>query len=118
GTATSALAGRLGGIVIMDAHTGAIRAAAGIAMDARQPPGSTFKIVTASAALTARVVNPDSYYTPARYVDLGGFRLRNFHHELCGGTLVESFAKSCNSVFAPVADATGGKRLAAMADRF
>jgi cell division protein FtsI/penicillin-binding protein 2 len=64
------------------------------------------------------VVSLDSTYTPERYVDLGGFRLPNFHHELCGGTLVQAFAQSCNSVFAPVADKTGGKRLAAMAERF
>jgi penicillin-binding protein A len=116
--ATAALAGRLGGITILDPRTGAVRAAAGISLDARQPPGSTFKIVTASAALSAGVVNLDSYYTPARFVLLGGFKLRNFHHELCGGTLIESFAHSCNSVFAPVAVKTGAKRLSAMAVRF
>jgi beta-lactamase class D len=116
--ATDALTGKYGGIVIMDPRDGAIQAAAGIAMDARQPPGSTFKMVTASAALTAGVVTPDTYFTPAHYVDIGGFRLRNFHHELCGGTLVESFANSCNSVFAPVAIKTGGKRLVAMADGY
>jgi len=109
--ATAALAGRYGGIAILDARTGAVRASAGIAMDAAQPPGSTFKIVTASAALTAGVVSLDSYYTPARFADVGGFKLNNFHHELCGGTLIDSFAHSCNSVFGPVAVATGGKQL-------
>ena len=44
--ATDALGGRLGGIAIMDARNGAVRAAAGIAMDGVQPPGSTFKMVT------------------------------------------------------------------------
>jgi peptidoglycan glycosyltransferase len=116
--ATDALGGRYGGIVIMDPRDGALRAAAGIAMDARQPPGSTFKMVTASAALTAGVVNLDTYFTPARYAYVGGFKLRNFHHELCGGTLVESFANSCNSVFGPVAVKTGGKQLLATADRY
>ncbi|HWH66513.1 MAG TPA: penicillin-binding transpeptidase domain-containing protein, partial [Gaiellales bacterium] len=110
--ATDALAGRLGGITIMDARNGAVRAAAGIAMDAVQPPGSTFKMVTASAALTKGVVTPESTYTPARFALVGGFKLINFHHELCGGTLVQAFAQSCNSVFGPVAVATGGKQLA------
>jgi beta-lactamase class D len=116
--ATAALAGQYGGITILDARNGAVRAAAGIAMDATQPPGSTFKIVTASAALTAGVVDLDSYYTPARWADVGGFKLNNFHHELCGGTLIDSFANSCNSVFGPVAVATGGKQLYTTAIRY
>jgi cell division protein FtsI/penicillin-binding protein 2 len=102
----------------MDARNGAVRAAAGIAMDAVQPPGSTFKMVTASAALTKGVVTPESSYTPARYALVGGFKLINFHHELCGGTLVQAFAQSCNSVFGPVAVATGGKQLARTAVAF
>ena len=110
--ATDALGGRLGGITILDARNGAVRAAAGIAMDAVQPPGSTFKMVTASAALTKGVVTPESSYTPTRFALVGGFKLINFHHELCGGTLVQAFAQSCNSVFGPVAVATGGKQLA------
>jgi beta-lactamase class D len=116
--ATAALAGRYGGIAILDARTGAVRASAGIAMDSTQPPGSTFKIVTASAALTAGVVDLDSYYTPAKFADVGGFKLNNFHHEVCGGTLLDSFAHSCNSVFGPVAVATGGKQLYSTAVRY
>jgi peptidoglycan glycosyltransferase len=116
--ATAALAGRYGGIAILDARSGAVRAAAGIAMDGTQPPGSTFKIITASAALTAGVVDLDSYYTPAKYADVGGFKLNNFHHELCGGTLIASFANSCNSVFGPVAVATGGKQMYSTAVRY
>ena len=116
--ATAALAGRYGGITILDPRNGAVRAAAGIALDATQPPGSTFKMVTASAALTAGVVDLNSYYTPAKVADVGGFKLNNFHHELCGGSLVESFANSCNSVFGPVAVATGGKQLYSTAIRF
>ena len=109
--ATTALGSRLGGITIMDPRNGAVRAAAGIAMDAVQPPGSTFKMVTASAALTAHKVTLDSTYTPARFALVGGFKLVNFHHELCGGTLVEAFANSCNSVFGPVAVDTGAAQL-------
>jgi penicillin-binding protein A len=116
--ATAALAGRYGGITILDPRNGAVRAAAGIALDATQPPGSTFKMVTASAALSAGVVDLDSYYTPAKFADVGGFKLNNFHHEVCGGSLIESFANSCNSVFGPVAVATGAKRLYSTAVRY
>ena len=117
-TATAALGGRLGGIVIMDARNGAVRAAAGLGMDGRQPPGSTFKIVTASAALTAGTADLDSYYEPARFAMVGGFKLQNFHHELCGGSLIDAFAESCNSVFGPLAVATGARAMADTATRF
>ena len=56
--AVAALAGRLGGIAALDARNGEIRALAGIAFSAPQPPGSTFKIVTATAALEAGIVKP------------------------------------------------------------
>ena len=56
--AVAALAGRLGGIAALDPRTGEIRALAGIAFSAPQPPGSTFKIVTATAALEAGAVRP------------------------------------------------------------
>ena len=49
--ALSPLDGRYGGISAINPRTGAIEAAAGIAFTAVQPPGSTFKIVTAIAAL-------------------------------------------------------------------
>src|SRR6476661_6433549 len=54
--ANAALAGRYGGVAALDARTGEVRALAGIAFSGPQPPGSTFKIVTASAALRAGLV--------------------------------------------------------------
>jgi cell division protein FtsI/penicillin-binding protein 2 len=87
-------------------------------MDALQPPGSSFKTVTVSAALKAGVATPGSSYAYATYVELNGWRLHNFHHESCGGTLVVAFAVSCNSVFAPLSDAVGAKRLVDVATRF
>jgi cell division protein FtsI/penicillin-binding protein 2 len=114
-TATTLLAGRLGGIVVLDARSGALRAAAGLGLDGRQPPGSTFKIVTASAALTSHTATLDTYYQPLHYAMLGGFKLRNFHGELCGGSLIDSFAQSCNSVFAPLAIQIGADKMSAMA---
>src|SRR6185437_3510895 len=49
--AVTALAGRFGGIAALDARTGEVRALAGIAFSAPQPPGSTFKVITATAVL-------------------------------------------------------------------
>ncbi|MGZ4430475.1 MAG: penicillin-binding transpeptidase domain-containing protein [Gaiellales bacterium] len=116
--ATDALGNRYGGIVVIDTRSGAVRADAGIGMDALQPPGSSFKTVTASALLsTGRAALTDTF--PAvRFVEISGFKLRNFHHELCGGTLVEAFAHSCNSVFAPLADRLGPKLMAKFAGLF
>jgi cell division protein FtsI/penicillin-binding protein 2 len=116
--AASALGSRYGGIVVLDPRSGAVRADAGLGMDATQPPGSSFKTVTASAALAAGKVSLTSTYPYEKYVILNGWRLRNFHHELCGGSLVQAFADSCNSVFAPVADEVGAKGLVAMANAF
>lgn len=116
--ATSALGGRYGGVVVLNPATGAVLADAGLGMDVIQPPGSTFKMVTASAALASHRFSLSSTFAYAHYVLLDGWRLHNFHSELCGGTLLEAFAVSCNSVFAPVADAVGAKGMLAMADRY
>jgi len=116
--AVNALGGRYGGVVVLNPATGGVLADAGLGMDVIQPPGSTFKMVTASAALASHKFTPASTFAYAHYVDLNGWRLHNFHSEYCGGSLVEAFAVSCNSVFAPVADAVGAKAMLAMADRY
>jgi penicillin-binding protein/transpeptidase family protein/MecA-like transpeptidase family protein len=56
-TAVSALAGRSGGIAVLDARNGNVRALAGQALSAPQPPGSTFKMITTVAALEKGVVS-------------------------------------------------------------
>ena len=117
-TATALLAGQQGGIVVLDARSGAVRAAAGLGLDGTQPPGSTFKIVTASAALTSHTATLQSYYQPEHFAMLGGFKLRNFHGELCGGSLIDSFAHSCNSVFAPLAIQIGADQMTRMASAY
>ncbi|MEJ7714488.1 MAG: penicillin-binding transpeptidase domain-containing protein [Thermoleophilaceae bacterium] len=72
-SAVAALAGRLGGVAALDPRTGEVRALAGIAFSAPQPPGSTFKIVTTTAALKAGAVKlSDKFPDP----DQGGDRRR------------------------------------------
>jgi peptidoglycan glycosyltransferase len=116
--ALTALAGRFGGIAALDADTGEVRALAGIAFSAPQPPGSTFKIVTASAGLEAGVVKPSNKFPVETKAVIDGVDLENANGESCGGTFVESFAHSCNSVFAPLGVKIGAKRLVATAERF
>jgi cell division protein FtsI/penicillin-binding protein 2 len=49
---------------------------------------------------------------------LSGVLLRNASNESCGGSLVNAFIVSCNSVFAPLGAKLGAKRLVAAAERF
>ena len=116
--AATALGDRNGGIVVLDAQSGALRAAVGNALTGLQPPGSTFKTVTASAALESNKATLSSEYPFEKFHEINGFKLKNFHKESCGGTLENAFAESCNSVFAPLAVEVGAKRMNEMAVRF
>jgi peptidoglycan glycosyltransferase len=116
--AVDALTDRLGGSVAIDPRSGAILAFAGIAFSGLQPPGSTFKMVTATGALEAGITNPSKTYPVQTSATLEGVELDNANGEYCGGTLLVSFAKSCNSVFAPLGVQLGAKRLVSAAERY
>jgi hypothetical protein len=116
--AVEALGDQYGGIAVIRVSDGAVVALAGIASSSPQPPGSTFKIVTASAALTAHLTTLETSYPAERFATVYGLKLPNAHDELCGGTLIASFANSCNSVFAPLGARVGAKRLVNAAHRF
>jgi cell division protein FtsI/penicillin-binding protein 2 len=114
----TAIAGRYAGMVAMDPRTGAIEGAAGVAWSAVQPPGSTMKIITSTAALQAGIVTLGTTFPIATAANVGGYTLRNAGGEACGGTLLNAFAVSCNSVFAPLGAKLGGRRLVDVAERF
>lgn len=114
----SALGGRYGGITVLDPRTGAVEAAAGIAFSAIQAPGSTFKIVTSTAALAAGVTTLSTEYPYESKIKLDGFTLHNAAGERCGGTLLNAFATSCDTTFAPLGARLGAVRLVAMAQAF
>jgi peptidoglycan glycosyltransferase len=116
--ADQALAGRFGGIAAIEPRTGKIRALAGIAFSAPQPPGSTFKMVTATAALENRLVKPTTPFPVETKAIVDGVGLENANGESCGGSFAASFANSCNSVFAPLGVRIGAKRLVDTAQRF
>lgn len=116
--ATAALGDQYGGIAVLDARNGQVLAAAGLAFSAPQPPGSTFKIITAAAALEAGEVSPeDSFPVEVSNSEIGR-EIANSHDAPCGGTFVQSFARSCNTVFAPLGVRVGGERLVEMAEAF
>lgn len=71
-------------------------------------PGSTFKIVTAVAALEEGVVTPDESFFDAGYIEIGGGRVHCWRGGGHGSlTFAEAVEHSCNPVFAEL----GGLRL-------
>jgi penicillin-binding protein A len=116
--AVTALAGRLGGVVAVDPRSGEVLAFAGIAFSGLQPPGSTFKMITTTGALEAGITSPSTVYPVQTKAVLEGVDLGNANGEACGGTLVQSFAHSCNSVFAPLGARLGAARLVDVAERY
>jgi cell division protein FtsI/penicillin-binding protein 2 len=116
--ALSALGGRLGGVIALRPSSGEILALAGIPLSGLEPPGSTFKMVTLTAALDAGVASTHSSFPIQTEAVLSGVKLQNANGESCGGTLAQAFAISCNSVFAPLGAKLGARRLVAMARRF
>jgi cell division protein FtsI/penicillin-binding protein 2 len=116
--AITALGGSYAGMTVMDPRNGALLALAGIAFSAVQPPGSTFKIITAAAALQAGVATLSTEYPVQNSADIDGYTLQNASGEYCGGTLLNAFAVSCDSVFAPLGLQVGAQRLVGMARLF
>jgi cell division protein FtsI/penicillin-binding protein 2 len=116
--AVSALAGRAGGVAVLDARSGDVRALAGQAFSAPQAPGSTFKTITTTAALEKGVVSLDDEFEIVGGVNVGGRFISNANGELCGGTFREAFAESCNADFAPLGPKIGNDDLVATAERF
>ncbi len=85
-------------------------------------PGSTFKVITAAAALEANVATldvpafaaVDSYVAP-----LTSHSIRNFGGSTCGGNLVQLLVVSCNAGFAELgAEFVGPDRMVATAENF
>lgn len=114
--AAQANAPDVSGTTVIDSRTGEVLGFQGAAWSALQPPGSTMKIVTAAAALedgVAKTTTTYPYETEAK-----GYGIQNSDEESCGGTLVRSFAHSCNSVFVPMGAKLGPKRFVDMAERF
>ncbi len=83
------------------------------------PPGSTFKVVTASALATAGMRPSSTVQCPSQ-VNIGGRVFHNDKNEHLGATsLQNAFAVSCNSTFAMLAtQRLDGPALASMATGF
>ncbi len=139
------LRGRPGAIVALDPRTGAVLASASspgysparidedwgsLTSDSRAPlidrtrqalfpPGSTFKVVTLTAAYGAGVATSQTTYPGPATIEIGNAPIRNFESNAYGRLeLVTATAKSVNTVFAQLADDLGPNRLVEQAGRF
>jgi penicillin-binding protein A len=82
-------------------------------------PGSTFKIVTATAAIDTGAFTPQSPLSGRNDIPISGVQLKNDNNESLGQiTLTEALAKSVNTVWAQVAERLGKATLARYMERF
>ena len=142
--AEQALKGFKGAVVVMDPRTGAVLACASSptydntnidalmqsgggedgsmydrAMDALYTPGSTFKVVTLSAALETGTASLTSTYQAPGSMDIGNAPVTNYANESYGTiSLQQAFAVSSNVVFGQVANEVGASSLVQFANAF
>jgi peptidoglycan glycosyltransferase len=143
--AVQALGGQRGSIVAVEPDTGRVRVMASVpefdpnvipdqfeelnrgegsplfnrATQARYPPGSIFKVVTAAAALDSGDFNPDSVVDGGSPKTIGGVPLQNFGGQSFGPiTLTEALTNSVNTVWAQVGERTGKDTLLEYMGRF
>jgi peptidoglycan glycosyltransferase len=139
-TAVNALAGHDGAVVALEPKSGAVtvmasspsfdpnavgkRQAAGSSFVNRATqfgyaPGSTFKIVTATAAIDTGKYTPESTVDGRNDILVSGVPLQNDDDESFGQiTLTKALALSVNTVWAQVAEHVGKPTLARYMERF
>jgi penicillin-binding protein A len=132
--ALAALAGRKGSVVAMEPSTGRIRVMASVpgydpnripvdapqlnkdpnspllnrATQGRYPPGSTFKVVTATAAIDSGRYNPNSFISGKSPKVISGVPLKNFGNESFGPiSLTDALTHSVNTVFGEIGEKLG-----------
>jgi peptidoglycan glycosyltransferase len=146
--AESALAGRKGAVVALEPHSGALTVMASspgydpgalgsvrsyekLTSDTRgkplvnratqfgYAPGSTFKIVTATAAIDTGAFSPQSTLSGRDGIPISGVPLGNDDGESYGQiSLTQALAKSVNTVWAQVSERLGKPTLARYMTRF
>jgi peptidoglycan glycosyltransferase len=135
--AYDAMQGSKGAVVALDVKSGAVRVLAGTpsfdpkdpgkqggtifnnATQGLYPPGSTFKTVTATAAIDSGRYQPDSTVSGRNGKVISGTPLNNFGQENFGDiTLTEALTHSVNTVWAEVGVKLGRNRMQEYMDRF
>lgn len=106
------------GNILAAAQNGAADAIGPIALTGLYPPGSTFKTVTAAAALDAGAVTPDTVLPCPGVADIEGRRIPNDDSfDLGEVPLHTAFAHSCNTTMARLAVQLPPDALTRTADR-
>jgi peptidoglycan glycosyltransferase len=83
------------------------------------PPGSTFKAVTAAAAIDSGKYTPDSQISGRNGVEISGVPLQNFGGETFGSvSLTFALTNSINTVFGQIGEALGKPTMQKYMDRF
>jgi penicillin-binding protein A len=140
------LGGRKGAVVALDPRTGAIKVMASVpgydpnavknqqafsalnkdidapllnrTTQAGYPPGSTFKVVTAIAAIDSGRYTPDSRISGRNGKTISGVPLNNDQGESFGDiTLTEALTKSVNTVFGEIGEKLGKAKMKTYMDR-
>lgn len=94
------------------------------AIERTYPPGSTFKVVTAAAALEAGLASPSTGFDDPGELQLPGSTatISNADGAPCNdgveATLEQAFVRSCNTIFASLGMEVGAVRLAETAEAF
>jgi len=72
-------------------------------------PGSTFKLITTAIALEENAVNPYTKFSTPGYIDMYGFRIKNWDYPRSHKdfTLIVALEKSLNTTFIELADEVG-----------
>jgi cell division protein FtsI/penicillin-binding protein 2 len=112
-------------LVAVDVPTGEVRAVANQpvggfnrAIDGHYPPGSTFKVVTATAALSTGATSQSPITCPPN-ITVDGATFNNFEQETLGTiTFRTAFAKSCNTAFVQLAQNAGESAVETAAKEF
>ncbi len=143
--ARTGLAGRAGSVVALDPRTGRVRVVVSLpgydpaeipdrfaglrrapgsplldrAVQSGYPPGSTFKVVTATAALDSGEYNPNSVVDGKSPKRIGGVPLSNFGNTDFGPTtLTTALTNSVNTVWAEVGEKLGKRTMYEYMRRF
>jgi penicillin-binding protein A len=140
------LGGRKGAVVALDPRSGAIKVMASVpgydpnavknqqafsalnkdsdapllnrTTQAGYPPGSTFKVVTAIAAIDSGRYTPDSRISGRNGKTISGVPLNNDQGESFGDiTLTEALTKSVNTVFGEIGEKLGKAKMKTYMDR-
>jgi hypothetical protein len=107
------------GEVLAVAQNAAADAAGPIAMTGLYPPGSTFKMVTAGAALERDMAGPNTLLGCPSEVDIGHRTIPNYGgFDLGVVPMSRAFASSCNTTFAELASRMPPRGLTQAAARY